>query len=123
MSFMSRMWHNAEEILEVARAAAPDSPEYAFVRTAGECWEMIAGAGWSLDALLSDRGATEVYRVRRQGKTISVEGRTGLQSCRLESVPPQGTVRPLPAPIPLYDLVPPMGVLRPAETALLPPAA
>ena len=62
------MWHNAEEILEVARAAAPDSPDYAFVRTAGECWEMIAGAGWSLDALLSDRGATEGLQGSPAGK-------------------------------------------------------
>lgn len=117
------MWRNAEEILEVARAAAPDSPEWAFVRNAGGCWELIAGNGWSLDALLSDRGGTEVYRVCRQGKTISVEGRTGLQSCRLESALPQRTVRPLPAPLTLYQLVPPTAVRRPAETSLLPPAA
>ena len=67
-----------------------------------------------------DRGAREVYRVTRQGRTIRVEGRAGLRSCRLETAARQRPARLLPFQPPNYFLT---GALFPAGNGRLLPEA
>ena len=81
---MSRLWHDAENILQAAEAAGAGASDWMFVRNRDGGWEMIAGSAWALDALAAEHGAEEVYQLRRQRNRISVEGRAGDRTVRLD---------------------------------------
>ena len=86
---------------------------------------MICSSDWPLASLQSWHGAEMVYRVRRQGNAVRLEGRAGSRTCLFESrklggvafgashgrsecspaSTPDAVLRPALPPI--YDLVPP----------------
>ena len=85
---------------------------------------MIADSDWPLDRLQSWHGAEMVYRVRRQGSAVRLEGRAGPRTCLFEGRTLNGAatgssnglsdcspaIRPelvlRPALPPAYDLLP-----------------
>lgn len=67
---------------------------------------MVADCDWPLDTIQADRGADMVYRIRRQGETVRLEGRAGHRTCLFETAKPDGAARPLPAGDPTVLLRP-----------------
>jgi hypothetical protein len=86
---VSRLWADAQSILETAATAPDGSSDWTFLRSRDGGWEMIHGSSWSLEALAADRGADAVYQLRRSGCTLSVEGRAGQHSVRFEQPDPR----------------------------------
>jgi hypothetical protein len=54
---------------------------------------MIADSDWPLDRLQSWHGAEMVYRVRRQGSAVRLEGRAGSRTCLFEGRTLNGAAR------------------------------
>lgn len=102
---MSRFLDDAQRIFEAAEAVAgADQALTEFTVLVGPEGgiHMLAASDWPLERLLIERGARTAYRVSERQGRVSVEGRSGRQSCRLESEPPGRVARRLlnatPAP-------------------------
>lgn len=96
---MDTFIRHAEEILETALGARDyASAEYLIsVSYLGSIHILSEAAGWSLPALAAEHGATAVYRVKRQGKKVHVEGWSAGRSCVLTREPePWATHAPYP---------------------------
>jgi hypothetical protein len=76
---------HAEQILETALEARDSAAsEYLIsVSYLGTIHILSEAAGWSLPALAAEHGATAVYRVKRQGKKVHVEGWSAGRTCVL----------------------------------------
>lgn len=89
---------DAERIFESAvAAAAVDSTttEVAILLDSRRAIRIVDAAGWQLDSLQADYGATTVYRVARGASGVSLEGRSGQRSCRLRAESPAAAARGL----------------------------
>lgn len=85
---MSTFFENARSIFETAEAAlrCGQTPSCLTVLIGdGGGIEMVAGSDWPLDRLLAHRGARAAYRVEERGGRVYLEGRSGTQSCCLET--------------------------------------
>jgi len=73
---MDAFLRNAEQILETALEAKEcGTPEYLIsISPMGTIQMLSETAGWTLPALAAENGAQAVYRVRRHGGTVRVEG-------------------------------------------------
>jgi len=85
---VSAFLQQAEDILEIAMAAAGD---VAILIDRAGGMRMLDPSGWSLPALGAEYGASAVYKVERRGTTVRVEGWSGGQRCLV-----QRDTRPLP---------------------------
>ncbi len=76
---------NAEQILETAaRAKECVTPEYLICVSRGGSIQMLSETtGWSLPALAMEYGASAVYRVKRLGGMVRVEGWSAGRQCSL----------------------------------------
>jgi hypothetical protein len=76
---------HAEQILDTALEARDcAASEYLIsVSYLGSIHILSEAAGWSLPALAAEHGATAVYRVKRLGKKVHVEGWSAGRSCVL----------------------------------------
>lgn len=95
---MSRFFDCAHEILETATAAG-DPSEATILITAEGGVRILSESDWPLERLVAHHGAQSVYRISTRAGKIAVEGRSGTESCRLESLRyplPAGTWRLLP---------------------------
>jgi hypothetical protein len=83
---MDSFVRNAEQILETAiKAKDCGTPEYLIsVSYQGSIQILSETTGWSLPALAAERGATAVYRVRRKGRLVRVEGWSAGRNCVLD---------------------------------------
>jgi hypothetical protein len=89
---------DAERIFESAMAAAavdPDQSEVAILLDSRRAIRIVDAAGWQLDSLQADYGATTVYRVARGASGVCLEGRSGQRSCRLRAESPAAAARGL----------------------------
>lgn len=89
---------DAERIFESAMAAAavdPDHSEVAILLDSRRAIRIVDAAGWQLDSLQADYGATTVYRVARGASGVCLEGRSGQRSCRLRAESPAAAARRL----------------------------
>jgi len=88
---MDSFVRNAEQILETAvKAKDCGTPEYLIsVSYQGSIQILSETTGWSLPALAADRGATAVYRVKRQGRLVRVEGWSAGRNCVLDRELPE----------------------------------
>lgn len=126
MQHVGRFADNAVSILETAESVMegnPDPMDLTIIVGAAGAIRMISDSDWSLASLQSWHGAEMVYRVRRRGNAVRLEGRAGSRTCLFESrtlggaalgsssgqsvcspaIPPDRVLRPaLP---PLYDTV------------------
>ena len=97
---MDTFLRHAEQILETALEAREcGAQEYLIsVSYLGSIQILSNAAGWSLPALAAEHGATAVYRVRRLGKKVHLEGWSAGRTCVLtRDWPPSGrTVYPMP---------------------------
>ena len=82
---MDTFIRHAEEILSTALEARESAAaEYLIsVSYLGSIHILSEAAGWSLPALAAEHGATAVYRVKRQGKKVHVEGWSAGRTCVL----------------------------------------
>jgi len=76
---------HAEQILETATEARDcEASEYLIsVSYLGSIHILSEAAGWSLPALAAEHGAVAVYRVKRLGKKVRVEGWSCGRTCVL----------------------------------------
>lgn len=85
------LYGQAAQLMEAALAAAgaggSEEGWTVFIGPEGG-WQMIAGAEMEPAALVWSRGARAVWRVRREGGRIRVEGWAGGQRCLLEAPAP-----------------------------------
>ena len=85
---MSRFWEDAGRLLEAAAEADAAgrtlTPMTVLISREGGV-TLVAASDWPLDSLALDRGARTAYRVTPERNTIRVEGREGMQRCRLEA--------------------------------------
>lgn len=85
------LYGQAAQLMEAALAAAgaggSEDGWTVFIGPEGG-WQMIAGAEMEPAALVWSRGARAVWRVRREGGRIRVEGWAGGQRCLLEAPAP-----------------------------------
>jgi hypothetical protein len=88
---MDSFVRNAEQLLETAvKAKDCGTPEYLIsVSYQGSIEILSETTGWSLPALAAERGATAVYRVRRQGRLVRVEGWSAGRNCVLNRELPE----------------------------------
>jgi hypothetical protein len=88
---MDSFVRNAEQLLETAvKAKDCGTPEYLIsVSYQGSIEILSETTGWSLPALAAERGATAVYRVKRQGRLVRVEGWSAGRNCVLNRELPE----------------------------------
>jgi hypothetical protein len=88
---MDSFVRNAEQILETAvKAKDCGTPEYLIsVSYQGSIQILSETTGWSLSALAAERGATAVYRVKRLGRLVRVEGWSAGRNCVLNRELPE----------------------------------
>ena len=95
---MQSLLENARRILDTAveasRARADASDWTFFVGPEGRL-ELIAGAELPLDSLTWSHGARMAWQLRHSPEGIHVEGRSGMQRCRLEADSPDRAARAL----------------------------
>jgi len=85
---VSSFFENARSIFEAAESAARsgESPSDLTILIGSEGGiEILAESDWPLDRLLAHRGARMAYRVGGHGGRVCLEGRSGSESCRLET--------------------------------------
>ena len=95
---MDLFLEDAERIFESAMAAAAvdsDHSEVAILLDSRRAIRIVDAAGWQLDSLQSDYGATTVFRVARGASGVCLEGRSGQRSCRLRAESPAAAARGL----------------------------
>jgi hypothetical protein len=102
---VSRFLEDAGQIFETASAASSeDAPaNMAILIDAAGALRIVDAAGWRPDTLQAHYGARTVYQVTRTAGSVKVAGRSGSQTCTLETarqiLPFQG--------FPSYSIVPP----------------
>jgi hypothetical protein len=91
---------HAEQILDTALEARDSAAsEYLIsVSYSGSIHILSEATGWSLPALAAEHGATAVYRVKRLGKKVHVEGWSAGRSCVLTRDWPAPWTMPAPYP-------------------------
>ena len=105
---MSGFLENAESIWQAAESAAfaghRPSDLTILIGTDGAI-RMLADCDWPLDSLSRHHGARMAYRVREQNGKLRLDGKSGSQTCTLETRTPHSVARqllaahcPLPAP-------------------------
>ena len=91
---------DAGGIFETAMAAAAADAsftEVAILLDSNRAIRVVDAAGWQLDSLRADYGATTVYRVARGASGVFLEGRSGQRSCRLRTEQPNTAASTNPA--------------------------
>jgi hypothetical protein len=83
--FVSAFLRQAQEIFETAAKGGGETADWTILIHANGAIGMVAGRDWDVEALRVDSGACSAYRISRNSKRISLEGRAGGQTCRLES--------------------------------------
>jgi hypothetical protein len=87
---VSQFIENAREIFEAAEnsaAAGLSSAEYTILLGSAQGGiHMIANSDWSLGALQQAHGAQLAYRVSQANGRVTVDGRDGQRTCRMEAV-------------------------------------
>ena len=91
---VSGFLQDAEGILETAQAAASHSDFTILISPEGTI-HMLADSDWPLASLAQHHGSRTLYRVSRNSGRVSVEGRSGNQTCRLETESCQSVARRL----------------------------
>lgn len=118
---------NALRVLETAEAALEAGGELSdlCILIGGDgALRFVSDSSLPLDSLEAMHGSRMSYRVRQQGRKVSVEGRAGGRTCLFGAEKPDGAARLPLANLPLYSLVNPATPNPlPAGTGLLPPAA
>lgn len=99
---MDTFIRHAEQILDTALEARDSaSSEYLIsVSYLGSIHILSEASGWSLSALAAEHGATAVYRVKRMGKKVHVEGWSAGRSCVLTREWPEAWATRAPYPTP-----------------------
>lgn len=89
MGFVDAFLANAASIFEAAEVAARGSAaeDWTILLTPGGGMHMVASSDWALDALAAEHGAESAYRVAHSRRGVSVEGRSGGRTCRLQAEP------------------------------------
>ncbi len=81
---MDRFLQRAEEVLEVALMAEDGAAESLILFDNAGGMRMLDAAGWSLNGLIGEFGAREIYRIERRNGTVRVEGWSPNQQCLLQ---------------------------------------
>ena len=99
---MDTFLRHAEQILDTASQArgCGSSESLISVSYAGTIHILSDAAGWSLPALAAEHGATAVYRVKRLGMKVHVEGWSYGRTCVLTRELPFAAAAPAPYPMP-----------------------
>jgi hypothetical protein len=93
---VSRFAENAAKIFDAAESAARSghalSPMSVLIGVNGGI-RLVADSDWSLESLRTHHGADMAFRVTGHDSRVTVEGRTNLQTCRLQSEEPARIAR------------------------------
>ena len=95
---MGRFLTDAGHLLDTARAETDSElmpRDLAILVDRGGTIRMLDAEGWHTQALQADSGAATVYRISRDRGRVRVEGRSGTQSCVLETETPAAAARRL----------------------------
>jgi hypothetical protein len=82
--FVDRFLQRAEEVLEVALTAEDGAAEGLILFDNAGGMRMLDPAGWSLNGLIREFGAREIYRIERRNGAVRVEGWSANQQCLLQ---------------------------------------
>ena len=87
---MSRFFEDAGQILQTAAAASTeDSPSnMAILIDPSGALRIVDASGWRPDTLQAHYGAQTVFQVTRLAGSVKVSGRSGSESCTLETARP-----------------------------------
>ena len=104
---MSRFWEDAVRVFETASQAPRDdaSGDLGILIDTSGGLRIVMAEGWSPESLQSHYGAGTVYCVSQKAGGVRVEGRGQGVSCVLRSQKPAAAFAPLPAGLPLYEVV------------------
>ena len=104
---MGPLLQDAESILNAAQSAADatsNPTDFTILIGPEGGIHMLAESDWPLASLESHYGARTLYRVSQASGRITVEGRSGLARCRLQTENPQAVARRLLAgPVPHFS--------------------
>ncbi|HVW07895.1 MAG TPA: hypothetical protein VHC90_04905 [Bryobacteraceae bacterium] len=100
---MSQLFRRAESILEVASAPGADSGPTAIVLDREGQLRVLNPDGWTRMGLIEEFGAREVYIVKKQGGTVTVEGWSANDRCTVST---QEAGRPWMDRIPMRAALP-----------------
>jgi len=87
---VDRFWEDAVSVFETARhaARAEGSSALNILFDDAGALRIVSGEGWRPEALQMHYGARTVYQVTRTAAGVRVTGRSGSDSCVLESTLP-----------------------------------
>ncbi len=107
---MSRFLENAQQIFEAAGSASQSgiAPSDISILIDGQGGiRMLADSDWPLASLEANYGCRMAYRVNQEAGRIRVEGRSGAQSCLLQTETPQVAAKRFLLDHPRYVIAPP----------------
>ena len=107
---VSRFLENAQQIFEAAGSASQSglAPSDISILIDGQGGvRMLADSDWPLASLEANYGCCMAYRVNQNAGRIRVEGRSGAQSCLLQTETPQVAVKRFLLDRPQYVIAPP----------------
>jgi len=81
---VSRIWHDAESILETA-CAESDNPQSDFGVLVDDRngLRIVDGSGWQLESLRTEYGAQTAFLVKRTAESVTVQAQNGSERCDL----------------------------------------
>jgi len=101
-------WADAESLFETARSGAQtgstDCDLAVLIGPQGQI-HMREAAGWDLEGLRAEYGAETAYRVMRERGRVRLEGKSGSQTCLLETESASQTARQLLGSHPAYTVL------------------
>ena len=78
----------AEDIVEVASQSGRESAQSVIVLDRQGGMRMLDAAGWTLDGLIGEFGASQVFRVETRGGAVRVEGWSSSERCLVQRKSP-----------------------------------
>lgn len=81
---MHTLLRRAEDIVEIAVQSGRAAGESVIVLDRQGGMRMLDPAGWTLEGLIGEFGASEVFRLESRGGTVRVEGWSPSERCQVQ---------------------------------------
>lgn len=94
---MSELFRRADSILEAASAPGASSVGTAIVMDRKGCMRILNSEGWTLNGIIGELGAAEVYLIRYGAKAITVDAWSTTDRCTVTRTPAKPPVFHTPA--------------------------
>lgn len=105
--YVSRFWQDAAAILETATSTGQaDQSDLAILVDDANGIRIVDGTGWNVEALREQYAATTAYCIKRTSTGVTVDARSGQNSCTLKKTRTYNPLASLSATVPHHLIAP-----------------